>query len=255
MAGTALKRATATGKRAAAAVGPSRRRLEGLDALRGIAMVAMIGYHFCFDLRWFGHARWDFEHDLRWIAARSLILSSFLLLAGVSLVLAARRSDAGPAFVRHLARIAAAALLVSVASYLAFPQTFIRFGVLHAIAVSLVLASPLVAHPRTALAIGIVVIVAGLTFAHAAFDAPLLHWIGFMTHRPATEDYVPLFPWSGVLLLGIPLGHALAARGPGALGVLARAPRLLAFLGRHGLAVYLVHQPVLIALLWLATRR
>ncbi|HSV20967.1 MAG TPA: heparan-alpha-glucosaminide N-acetyltransferase [Casimicrobiaceae bacterium] len=250
MARRPLKRAAA----ASTASSPAA-RIVGLDALRGVALVAMAAYHFCFDLRWFGLAHWDFEHDLRWVAARSLILGSFLLIAGASLVLASQRADAVRVFVRHWLRIALAALLVTVASYAAFPQTFIRFGVLHAIAVTLVLALPLVPRPRTAFMIGILVVVAGIVVADARFDAPMLHWIGFMTHRPATEDYVPLFPWSGVLLAGIPLGHALLRRGPGALARVARLPSLVPLLGRHSLLVYLVHQPVLIALLWLVTRR
>jgi uncharacterized membrane protein len=233
---------------------PNPARIPGLDALRGLAIVAMAAYHFCFDLRWFGYAQWDFEHDPRWIAARSLILGSFLLLAGVSLVLASRRADASRAFVRQVARIAAAALVVTIASYFAFPRSFIWFGVLHAIAVSLLLARPLVAHPRAALALGAAVVAAGVAWSSPAFDAPPLRWIGFMTHKPVTEDYVPLFPWAGVLLLGIPLGHALLQRGPGVLAPFGRLPAGLAWLGRHSLLVYLVHQPVLVGLLWLVSR-
>jgi uncharacterized membrane protein len=230
-------------------------RLAGLDALRGLAMVAMIGYHACFDLRWFGYARWDFEHDPRWIAARSLILGSFLLLAGVSLVLASRRPDAPRAHLGHVARIAAAALLVSVASYLVFPASFIWFGVLHAIAVSLLIAWPLVARPRLALAIGVAVLAAGLAVSDARFDTRALGWIGFMTAKPATEDYVPLFPWTGVMLAGIAVGHALLRAGASALAPSARLPRVLALMGRHGLLVYLVHQPLLVGAMWLVAHR
>jgi uncharacterized membrane protein len=232
---------------------PTLPRNRGLDTLRGLAMVAMIAYHACFDLRWFGLATWDFEHDARWIAARSAILGTFMLLAGVSLVLAQRRPDARVVFVRHVLRVAAAALLVTIASLIAFPATFIRFGVLHAIAVSLLIARPLVRRPRIALVAGIVVIVAGVALSHPAFDRDPLGFIGFMTHKPATEDYVPLFPWTGVLLVGVALGHALAPRLD-RLAPLARLPRALATMGRHGLLVYLLHQPALVGLLWLATQ-
>jgi len=63
-------------------------RVASIDAVRAIALIAMIAYHFCFDLRYFGVIRADFEHDPFWLGARTIILSSFLLLAGVSLVLA-----------------------------------------------------------------------------------------------------------------------------------------------------------------------
>ena len=178
-------------------------REPALDALRGAAILAMVAYHFSFDLRYFGLTQWDFYRDPFWLHARTLILSSFLLIAGVSLVLA-QRGHASPArFWRHAGTIAACALAVSAASYLLFPASWIWFGVLHAIAVSLVLARPLVRRPALALFIGAAMIAAGNLYSNAMFDNRTLGWLGFMTAKPHTEDYVPLFPWSGVLLVGI----------------------------------------------------
>ena len=230
-------------------------RIAGLDALRGLAIVAMIAYHLCFDLRYFGVTHWDFEHDLRWLTVRTLILSSFLLIAGISAVLARRQASPVRHWLRHIGIIAGAALLVSAGSWLMFPRSFIWFGVLHAIAVSLLLARPLYGRPVLAALVGIAVIVAGSTYANAAFDNRTLGWIGFMTAKPVTEDYVPLFPWTGVLLLGVTAGHALVRTRFAALAPLARLPAPLQLLGRHSLIVYLLHQPLLLGLLWLAVRR
>jgi uncharacterized membrane protein len=229
-------------------------RVEGLDALRGVAIVAMVVYHFCFDLRYFGVARWDFEHDIRWLAARTLILSSFLLIAGISAALARRDPAADARWPRHVAVIGGAALLVTAASAMMFPRSFIWFGVLHAIALSLLLARPLIDRPRAALTAGVIVIAAGVMLSSQHFDNRMLGWLGFMTGKPMTEDYVPLFPWSGVLFLGIAAGHALVASNFAMLAPLARMPRALRFLGRHSLAVYLVHQPLLLGGLGLAVR-
>ena len=229
-------------------------RVEGLDALRGVAIVAMVVYHFCFDLRYFGVARWDFEHDIRWLAARTLILSSFLLIAGISAALARRDPAADARWPRHVAVIGGAALLVTAASAMMFPRSFIWFGVLHAIALSLLLARPLIDRPRAAVAAGVIVIAAGVMLSSQHFDNRMLGWLGFMTGKPMTEDYVPLFPWSGVLFLGIAVGHALVASNFAMLAPLARMPRALRLLGRHSLAVYLVHQPLLLGGLGLAVR-
>ena len=229
-------------------------RVEGLDALRGVAILAMVVYHFCFDLRYFGLARWDFEHDIRWLAARTLILSSFLLIAGISAALARRDPAADARWPRHVAVIGGAALLVTAASAMMFPRSFIWFGVLHAIALSLLLARPLIDRPRAALTAGVIVIAAGVMLSSQHFDNRMLGWLGFMTGKPMTEDYVPLFPWSGVLFLGIAAGHALVASNFAMLAPLARMPRALRFLGRHSLAVYLVHQPLLLGGLGLAVR-
>ncbi len=230
-------------------------RVPAIDALRGLALVAMIAYHFAFDLAYFRIAAWDFYRDPFWLVARMAILSSFLLLAGVSLVLAQRSERGRTNFWRHVATIAACALAVSIASYLVFPRSFIWFGVLHAIALSLVLLRPLAAHPRISFAAGIVAVVLGNLGASAWFDSRTWGWVGFMTAKPVTEDYVPLFPWIGVMLIGITAGHALVRNGFRAVAPLARTPSALPWLGRHSLAVYMLHQPLLIGLLYAIVRR
>ena len=224
----------------------ARSRIEGLDALRGLAIVAMIVYHFCFDLRYFRITRWDFEHDVGWLAARAAILSSFLVIAGISAVLAERQHRPLAHWLRHIGIIAVAALLVSGGSFLMFPRSFIWFGVLHAIALSLLLAKPLLHRPVLAALTGMAVIVTGIAYSNPLFDQPMLGWIGFMTAKPLTEDYVPLFPWMGVLLMGVALGHALVHTRFTALAPLRRLPPLLRLLGRHSLIVYLLHQPLLL---------
>lgn len=229
-------------------------REPALDALRGLAIVAMVGYHFAFDLRMVGLASIDFENDVRWIAARSAILSTFLAVAGVSLVLADRAGVGARRRLARIALIAAGAIAVSAASWLFAPSRWISFGVLHAIAVSCLLGWPLARRPRLALAIGLACLAAPLAFSHPLFDSRWTNWIGFTTARPPTDDYVPLVPWFGMVALGIAAGHALVRREFAPLAPLDRAPARLRWLGRHSLAVYLVHQPVLVGLLLLATR-
>jgi uncharacterized membrane protein len=234
------------GRAPPAARDTGRSRVEELDALRGLAIVAMIVYHFCFDLRYFHITRWDFEHDVGWLTARAAILSSFLVIAGISAVLAERQRWPLMHWLRHIGIIAVAALLVSGGSFLMFPRSFIWFGVLHAIALSLLLARPLLRRPVLAALIGVAVIVAGIAYSNPVFDDRMLGWIGFMTAKPLTEDYVPLFPWLGVLLLGVALGHALVHTRFTVLTPLRRLPRPLRLLGRHSLIVYLLHQPLLL---------
>jgi uncharacterized membrane protein len=230
----------------------SHARIAAIDAWRGIAIVAMIAYHFAFDLRYFGVTHSDFEHDGFWLTARSLILGSFMLIAGVSLALSTHRPNATSRFIRHVAIIGTAALIVTAASALLFPQSFIWFGVLHAIAASLLLARPLTGRPALAAMLGVIVIVLGLTYSDARFDTRALGWIGFMTSKPTTEDYVPLFPWSGLLFLGVAVAPWVSRNASRSLAFVARAPRALRWMGQHSLAIYLIHQPVLMGLLWVA---
>jgi len=233
---------------------PNALRIDGFDALRGGALCLMFVYHFAFDLRFYGVLAADFEHDPFWLAFRALIVIAFMVLVGMSLFLADRASATPAHFWRRIGIIAACALLATIGSWILFPRTFIFFGMLHAIAAASLLANPAVHRPWLAAAIGCIVIALGLVLSIPAFDARSLSWIGFATAKPATEDYVPLAPWAGFVFLGIALAHMLAHQGFRAVAPLASAPRWLRWLGRHSLAVYMVHQPLLLGALWLVVR-
>jgi len=227
-------------------------RLGGLDAVRGLAVVAMVAYHFAFDLAYFRVTTQNFYRDPFWLHSRTAILSSFLLIAGISLVLAQNTPQGRARFRVHVARVAACAVAVTAGSYLVFPRSFIWFGVLHAIALSLVMIRPLAGRPWLALGVGIAVVIAGNAITSPAFDSRALGWIGFVTAKPITEDYVPVFPWTGVMLIGIAAGHVLLRHGFAGVAPLARLPAMLRWLGRHSLAVYMLHQPLLFGALWIA---
>ena len=238
-----------TSPRAVAAEQHRHDRLAIIDALRGIGIVLMVAYHFAFDLAWFRVISADFNHDPFWLVSRVVIVTIFLALVGVSLVLAKRAHPGPQPFWRRVALIAGCAILVTIASYLTFPQTFITFGILHAIAVSSVLARPLLRFPRFAFVLGIAIVALGILVQLPVFDRPWLNWIGMMTHKPATEDYVPLFPWFGVVLIGVAVG-ALLPRMQRSLARTNRfIPAWLAWLGRHSLIIYLAHQPILVGAL------
>jgi uncharacterized membrane protein len=254
-------RRSPSGAAAATIATDSPRRIDTIDALRGIAICMMIVYHAAFDLNWFHIIAADFNHNPFWLAFRDLIVSSFLLLVGISLVLARHAGVMPRRFWRRIAIVGGCALLVTLGSYAAFPSTFITFGILHCIVVSSILAWPLVQFPRVALMLGIVLIVLGSTVGVtifqppwvdglALFDLPWLNWMGLMTHRPATEDYVPMLPWFGVVLAGISIGEWLLRRRPATLQLTSpSAPGWLTWLGRHSLLVYMIHQPILIGIL------
>jgi uncharacterized membrane protein len=238
-------------------------RILLIDTLRGIALIAMATYHLTWDLEFFGYldpgtATQGFFR----IYARS-IASSFLFLAGVSLVLAHGRTIRWPSFWKRLAIVAGAALAISVATYVAFPHGWIYFGILHNIAVSSVIGLLFL---RLPLAIGILVpllIVAAMIanasiapgiLSSSAFDTRWLSWLGFAELPPRSNDYVPLFPWLAALLAGVAIARIALARGWNfRLADIQRRDTLLAKAGRHSLIVYLVHQPVLIALVYLAS--
>lgn len=232
-------------------------RLAVVDVARGVAIVLMFAFHFCFDLNYFGLAQFDIYHAPFWRYARATIVTLFLLVAGVSLVLAHAGGIRWPAVRRRTLQLVAAAVLVSAGSYLLFPRSYIFFGVLHFIALASLLALPFVRLHWLALFAGVGLLWVGLGYSSPVFDQPLLNWFGLMTYKPITEDYVPLLPWFGVVLLGIFIGswlrHASCApvRWQGA----GWPWSALGWAGRHSLPLYLLHQPLFFALLYLIASR
>lgn len=245
------------GDRSSTASAGRSSRLQVVDGLRGVAITLMVLYHFSFDLDHFQVLHIDFNHDPVWLGLRAVIVSLFLGLVGISLHLAAARARFGPAFLRRLGLVAGCALLVTLSSAVMFPRSVIFFGVLHFIAVATLLGRPMVRFYRANLIIGLALLTIGLSVSHPIFDHPALQWIGMMTHKPVTEDYVPLLPWFGVVLIGMFLGRTLCrpALAPLRDWRSERAHvRTLAFLGRHSLLVYMLHQPLLFAVLYLVLR-
>jgi uncharacterized membrane protein len=86
----------------------------------------------------------------------------------------------------------------------------------------------------------------------ALLDGKLLNWIGLISHKPVTEDYVPVLPWLGVMWWGMAGGQLALSKGW--IDQLAVSATLvpavqLAWLGRWSLSWYMLHQPLLIGLL------
>ncbi len=232
----------------------TRRRVEAVDMTRGAALTAMVAYHFSWDLSFYGLADIPVTSATGWIIFARMIASSFLALVGVSLVLAARGGINWRGYGRRLAQVVAAATAITVATWFAFPGAFIFFGILHAIALFSVLALAFLRLPvAVTLACAALAFAAPTLVSGPLFDRPWLLWTGLGTVFPPSNDYVPLFPWFGATLAGMALAQLAEKAGWWARLSSWRpdmAPaRLAAFAGRHGLLVYLAHQPLLLALL------
>ena len=244
-------------------------RFALLDALRGLAMLWMTVFHFCFDLNHFGYFQQDFYRDPVWTWQRTLIVSLFLFCAGLGQAIARGQGLRWSRFWQRWLQVAGCALLVTLGSWWMYPNSFIYFGVLHGMAVMLIVAR-LSAHwggwlwSLGALAIAskfiaayALSVLAGGQF-DAFFNGPAMNWLGWITQKPVTEDYVPLFPWLGVMWWGVAAGQTLQQHGQRLNGrPLPAALQPLAVLGRWSLSYYMLHQPVLIGALmllgWLTT--
>lgn len=236
-------------------------RFWEVDFLRGWAIVMMVLFHMVFDLNYFGIRQIDVNSGFWFYLARFTALH-FLLLVGVSLTLShsrARLLGQEDRFRLRLIKrslwIFGLAMGVTLVTYFFIREGFIIFGVLHLIGVSLLLAYPFLKLNGANFILGLLFILGGLSLQNFRVDYPWLLWLGLAPLDFRSVDYFPLLPWFGVILVGVAFGD-LFYRGyrrriplPDLAG--SSLVRGLEFLGRNSLVIYLVHQPVLIGLMYL----
>ncbi len=233
-------------------------RITLLDCARGIAVIAMILYHFTWDLSFFGFIKTDINLSPFWRELAKTIAASFLFLSGISLYLAHRNGIRWPQFLRRLVILAGAALLVTLVTWYQFPDSYIFFGILHCLALSSIIG---LAFMRTRCLVtwlaAVITAVLHYKLTNTIFDTPILAFLGLRTLPIRTNDFVPLLPWISYFLLGIWFAQlsclhipadAKTKNTPTALKLLLIIKPIikpLQFLGRHSLIIYLIHQPIL----------
>jgi uncharacterized membrane protein len=233
---------------------PPPERFDRLDALRGFAIVWMALFHFAFDLNHFGLIRQNFYTDPFWTVQRACIVTLFMFCAGFGQAIAFEQGQRWSRFWRRWAQVAACALLVSLGSWFMFPRSFISFGVLHGLAVVLIVARLTAGWGRWLWLAGAVALLLPHLVQHPWFDTRWTNWVGLVTRKPVTEDYAPVLPWLGVVWWGMASGQwVLARRRAWVARSLPTPVEPLAVLGRWSLSFYMLHQPVLIGLLMLST--
>lgn len=232
-----------------------RPRLAIVDMARGAGIVGMVIYHIGWDLYFFGISSVDVTSSLGWVIFARVVAGTFLVLVGVGLVLAYDRGLKAKHFLWRLGVIGVAAAIVSGATYVLFPEQFIYFGILHAIVAVSILSLPFLVAP-----IALAFVVAALLpllptlFASEAYNTRLLAWIGLAASPPPSVDFVPILPWLSLTLLGVG-GMRMALRSE----LYSRLSRqhfsgrfaaALQWSGRKSLAIYLLHQPILLGVIY-----
>ncbi|WP_299818440.1 heparan-alpha-glucosaminide N-acetyltransferase [uncultured Jannaschia sp.] len=230
---------------------PPSGRLIAVDWLRSLAIVAMAAFHFGRDFEVLGLVPPGTTFGELWNLSARAIASTFVFLAGFSLWLAHGRAFRRRSYLVRLAQVAGAAAAISLATRIAVPEAWVRFGILHSIALSSVLALPFLRVPAWGTALAALLVLFALpSLRGPAFDGTFWLWSGLGTGVPPMMDYEPMVPWLAPFLAGLAFGQAggvaLFRWGPARPGRVARA---LAWPGRHALPIYLVHQPALIAVI------
>ncbi|MFT5900706.1 MAG: putative membrane protein [Glaciecola sp.] len=227
-----------------------RGRLHGLDFTRGLACLSMPIFHTVYNLYVVGLIDTPWTRHMFWQIYQVLGLGTFVLVSGMAFTISTRKAVNWPRLSRRALKLAAFALAVTIVTYIAMPDRFVRFGVLHFFAATILLA-PLVRPCRHWLVLpGLAIISLGLIVTRAGlYTESWLYITGLMSERPRAIDYIPLVPWFGVFMLGMGLANFLPTTYKNT--PLKSWMKPIIWLGKHSLPFYLIHQLVVFVLLWL----
>ncbi len=240
-------------------------RFWEIDFARSVAIVLMVIFNWSFTLSYLG-VLWQGDwllsgsggfHWFFWWLFPRIIGGLFIFIAGISLTLSYNRISNWSSkriYLKYLKRGGFIFLLgigITLVTWLMYPDYFIVFGILHLIGLSIILSIPFLRSKYISLVIGLILMVAGAFLQMFSFGFPQLLWLGFTPAGFSTFDYWPLLPWFGLMLIGISAGNfGYNKKRTFKLPELPRT-RGLGFLGRHSLVIYLIHQPILLIVLYL----
>ncbi len=232
---------------------PTKRLIE-IDALRGVAILLMIAFHLMFDLQAFYDLQLSEKAIMFWRIIGMSAALLFFLLFGISSVFAFKK------YHHHFWKYSLKrglvllffALCISLFSIFGNMMAPIYFGVLHFLALSALLVPLFIRFVKFNLLFALICVLVGMLLKIIEIKNILLLPLGEYNLQTATADYYPLFPWFAVVLIGVASGNLLQRHK---ILPIIKSPfaviQPLLFLGKHSLVIYLVHQPLLMGLLWI----
>lgn len=225
------------------------KRIWELDALRGLCIIGMVGVHLIYDLVEL-YGIWNWEYSPVFSLIKNWGGVAFLLISGICATLGSRS-------LRRGVTVFGCGLLVTAVTYLFAPELVITFGVLHCLGICMIMWHFLKNLPTwAAAALAALLILLGALTDTVSVSVPWLSWLGFREPGFFSPDYFPLLPNLGFFLLGTVIGRTLYSKKETLLPRVNTANPLIRFLllcGRHSLWIYLLHQPVLMGLIELAS--
>ncbi len=237
-------------------------RFIELDFLRGFAITHMILLHLLWDLDYYN----IFPTNAFIQKTNIIVQITFFTIVGICLAITfnKKRNDPKEYYLHLIKRgawIFSLGLALTIVTLIFMPDRPILFGVLHCIGLCIILSIPFLKLSKYNFPIAISMIVLGLILGSFTIqNANILQLIVGL--HPAdiwtyTIDYFPIFPWLGVTLLGVGIGNVLYKDNKRRFyipDISKYLPvKVLSWLGKRSLAIYLVHQPAIVGAITLYT--
>lgn len=230
-------------------------RYQSLDLIRGVAIALMFVYHFAFGLSQLGLINFNFSVEPFWVSFRFIIVFLFLSLVGIGLVLVTQTGLRVKSYIKRLVLLFVYAGSISLLSYFVRPQYYVVFGILHLIFISSILGLVFTRFYWGNLVLGGFIILAGYNLNFTQLEQTSLQWVGMSNFKPIADDFAPLFPWFGLVLLGMFLGKFVFDKNNFEWLSTWQSdhwlPSLLSWAGKYSIHLYFIHFQMFYLLVYL----
>ncbi|MGN0550266.1 MAG: heparan-alpha-glucosaminide N-acetyltransferase domain-containing protein [Acutalibacteraceae bacterium] len=236
-----------------------------MDEVRGFCMVIAVLYHTAYTMWYIYGIELGYTVIKHSNAVVPLFAWVFIIIAGIS----SRLSHSNLVRGFKLVLVATAITLVT---FIVTPSSAIYFGIIHFFAIVFILfhfIKPLLDKIDAIAGIILCVLLFCVTYGvpygmlgipgficislpQWLYSTDFLFPIGLRSSSFFSADYFPIFPYVFLYLLGTFAGR-YAAQGLFPKFLYKKRVPPLAFIGRHSLVIYVFHQPVIYAVLWLIT--
>ena len=224
-----------------------KERIWEIDAFRGLFILFVIVIHTIYDIEYIFDKPLNLPDAYYFVQANGGLL--FILISGISITLGTKHIKRG--FI-----VLGTALIITIASILFLGgETPIYFGILHFLAFAM-LSYPIYKKIPNQLLIRLAIIIfaLGLYFHAINFKNSYFLILGLRNGELLMGDYFPVMPNLAYFFLGIVIGRAFYSDKKSLFPNFPSSNPIIGFfrfLGRYSLVFYLLHQPLVIGILYL----
>jgi len=221
----------------------SQQRYGEIDFLRAVAILLMVLFHIVYDLREFAGMNINYQDPFWFLIGKASALL-FIFISGLA-------SGFSRSPVRRGFKVLLYGMGITLATYLVMKDMYVRFGILHFLGVAMIL-SPIIysLSSRILWALAGASALLGFWFKGLVLETSLFLPLGLMSKEFASMDYYPLFPYISVTFLGVLAYRHLYAQRSKSLVAFKLDYKPILWLSRNSLLIYLVHQPIILLIIF-----
>lgn len=231
-------------------------RYQYIDIIRWLCILLMVVFHLNYSLVHIFQIEFLNFSETFWYIMGRISAVGFMMIAWMSYFLASKKyvqQELQEKYLKYSWMLAIISFVITLGTYLFFPQQLILFGILHFFALSFAIL------PFVAIGIGragmvALWILAIFQFVPLTVEYIFLFPLGFTYDWFYSADYYPIIPYFAVVLLWFIVADMLVKYDVlKALHIsrdLYPIEKFFSTMGKYSLSIYIIHQAIIIAIIY-----